>query len=68
MTGISLREVSKSFGRQQVIHGVNCEVAGGEFVVIVGPSGCGKSTQNINPIMARLSMREEMVYRQHGKN
>ena len=28
----------------QVIHGVNAEIADGEFVVIVGPSGCGKST------------------------
>ena len=30
--------------RNQVIHGVNAEIADGEFVVIVGPSGCGKST------------------------
>ena len=28
----------------QVIHGVDAEIADGEFVVIVGPSGCGKST------------------------
>ena len=28
----------------QVIHGVNADIADGEFVVIVGPSGCGKST------------------------
>src|SRR6187431_2947437 len=27
-----------------VIHGVNAEIADGEFVVVVGPSGCGKST------------------------
>jgi multiple sugar transport system ATP-binding protein len=27
-----------------VIHGINLEVAKGEFVVLVGPSGCGKST------------------------
>jgi hypothetical protein len=26
----------------QVIHGVNAEIADGEFIVIVGPSGCGK--------------------------
>ena len=31
-------------GANQVIHGVNAEIADGEFVVIVGPSGCGKST------------------------
>src|SRR5262249_15253751 len=34
----------KSYRDQEVIHGVNAEVADGEFVVIVGPSGCGKST------------------------
>jgi sn-glycerol 3-phosphate transport system ATP-binding protein len=28
----------------QVIHGVDAEIADGEFIVIVGPSGCGKST------------------------
>jgi sn-glycerol 3-phosphate transport system ATP-binding protein len=27
-----------------VIHGVDAEIADGEFIVIVGPSGCGKST------------------------
>ena len=28
----------------EVIHGVDCEIADGEFIVILGPSGCGKST------------------------
>ncbi len=26
------------------VHGVDLDVADGEFVVLVGPSGCGKST------------------------
>lgn len=42
--GLSLRRVSKSFGMVQVIHDVDLEIEGGEFVVFVGPSGCGKST------------------------
>jgi sn-glycerol 3-phosphate transport system ATP-binding protein len=33
-----------SFGNVAVIHRVDCEIADGEFVVILGPSGCGKST------------------------
>ena len=45
---ISLRNVVKRYGigpkANQVIHGVNAEIADGEFIVIVGPSGCGKST------------------------
>src|SRR6478609_2112355 len=48
MASISLRNVVKRYGRgaktNQVIHGVNAEIADGEFIVIVGPSGCGKST------------------------
>ncbi|MER9153376.1 sn-glycerol-3-phosphate ABC transporter ATP-binding protein UgpC [Mesorhizobium opportunistum] len=34
----------KSYGKAQVIHGVNVDIADGEFVILVGPSGCGKST------------------------
>ncbi len=48
MASISLRSVVKRYGAGpkavQVIHGVDAEIADGEFVVIVGPSGCGKST------------------------
>ena len=44
MATITLRDVRKSYGTQEVIHGVNLDVADGEFIVIVGPSGCGKST------------------------
>jgi sn-glycerol 3-phosphate transport system ATP-binding protein len=41
---IALRGVKKSYGKVQVIHGVDADIADGEFIVIVGPSGCGKST------------------------
>jgi sn-glycerol 3-phosphate transport system ATP-binding protein len=48
MASISLRKVVKRYGQGpkalQVIHGVDAEIADGEFIVIVGPSGCGKST------------------------
>ena len=44
MAAVDFRDVRKSYRDQEVIHGVNAEVADGEFVVIVGPSGCGKST------------------------
>ena len=27
-----------------MVHGIDMEIADGEFIVIVGPSGCGKST------------------------
>src|SRR3984893_10790440 len=44
MAEVSIREIRKAFGATQILHGVNVEVADGEFVILVGPSGCGKST------------------------
>ena len=44
MATVSLKDVKKSFGPTDVIHGITTEIADGEFIVIVGPSGCGKST------------------------
>jgi sn-glycerol 3-phosphate transport system ATP-binding protein len=44
MAKVELRDVRKSYGGTEVIHGVSIDVADGEFIVIVGPSGCGKST------------------------
>jgi sn-glycerol 3-phosphate transport system ATP-binding protein len=44
MAGIRLTGVRKSYQKTEVIHGVDVEIADGEFIVIVGPSGCGKST------------------------
>jgi len=44
MAVVHLRGVKKSYDKLEVIHGVDIDVADGEFIVIVGPSGCGKST------------------------
>src|SRR5918912_3799355 len=44
MAEIRLERVTKSFGRVQVINGVDLDIYEREFVVFVGPSGCGKST------------------------
>jgi phospholipid/cholesterol/gamma-HCH transport system ATP-binding protein len=40
---IKIRGLSKSFGRKQVLTGVNLDVYDGETLVIIGPSGTGKS-------------------------
>src|SRR5438445_11650971 len=44
MATVTLDGVRKSFAEREVVHGVSCDVADGELVVVVGPSGCGKST------------------------
>src|SRR5690349_19349853 len=44
MASLKLDHVVKRFGAATVVHGVDLDVADGEFVVFVGPSGCGKST------------------------
>ena len=44
MASLKIRDVKKSYGDLQVMHGVDLDVEEGEFVVFVGPSGCGKST------------------------
>ncbi|MES0871488.1 ABC transporter ATP-binding protein [Pseudovibrio sp. SCP19] len=44
MSSLSLKNIKKSYGQHEVIHGVDLEVEKGEFIVFVGPSGCGKST------------------------
>jgi sn-glycerol 3-phosphate transport system ATP-binding protein len=44
MADVALRDLRKSYGGTEVIHGVSCDIADGELVVVVGPSGCGKST------------------------
>jgi len=44
MAAVSFKQIHKAFGKVKVIHGIEFDIADGEFVVLVGPSGCGKST------------------------
>ena len=41
---IELRDVHKSFGKNEVLKGITASVAKSEVVCIIGPSGSGKST------------------------
>ena len=41
---IEVKDLKKSFGKLEVLKGINTEVQRGEVVVVIGPSGSGKST------------------------
>jgi multiple sugar transport system ATP-binding protein len=44
MAEVRLKNLTKRFGSQSAVQGLELQVDSGEFLVIVGPSGCGKST------------------------
>ena len=41
---LEVKDLHKSFGRQEVLKGINTTVRQGEVIAVIGPSGCGKST------------------------
>lgn len=51
---INVKQLSKSFGDNEVLKSIDLEVKDGEVVVIIGPSGSGKST-----ILRCLNLLEE---------
>jgi multiple sugar transport system ATP-binding protein len=44
MATVSLRGLSKSFGKTKAVDDLSIDIADGEFFVILGPSGAGKTT------------------------
>jgi putative spermidine/putrescine transport system ATP-binding protein len=41
---VQLTDVTISYGKDRVVHGITLHVRPGEFVCLLGPSGCGKTT------------------------
>mgnify|MGYP001329191554 CR=1 FL=1 len=44
MIALKIENLSKNFGRTEVLKKINLEINDGNFLVLLGPSGCGKST------------------------
>jgi multiple sugar transport system ATP-binding protein len=44
MGALSIRNVRRSYGKVDILKGIDIEVESGDFLILVGPSGCGKST------------------------
>jgi multiple sugar transport system ATP-binding protein len=59
--GVSIRDLSLSFGSLSVIDTLNIDIQEGEFLVLLGPSGCGKSTL-LNVIAGLLDASDGEVW------
>lgn len=44
MSYLELKDICKSYGKIDVLKGINLKIRKGEFICFLGPSGCGKTT------------------------
>lgn len=63
---LELKDLRKSFGKTEIIRGVNLAAAAGERVAIIGPNGAGKSTL-FNLISGRMAPSSGEVYLKGGR-
>ena len=62
---LALEGIRKRFGDHVALHGLDLDVARGEFVAVIGPSGCGKTT--LLRIVAGLETPDSGLIRVAGK-
>ena len=66
---LQVKNLHKSFGKLNVLQGVNASIYKGDVVAIIGPSGCGKSTflRCLNflemPTAGEILFENEYVYK-----
>nr|MDQ2828989.1 sn-glycerol-3-phosphate ABC transporter ATP-binding protein UgpC [Chloroflexota bacterium] len=44
MANVTIKNLTKHYGKVLAVNGVDLEIRDGEFIILLGPSGCGKST------------------------
>ena len=66
MASLTLKAITKRFGKVMALSRVDLHVGHGEFCVLLGPSGCGKST--LLNIIAGLIPQDEGIVMLDGKS
>ena len=66
MASLTLKGITKLFGKTAALSGVDLHIEDGEFCVLLGPSGCGKST--LLNIIAGLILQDEGIVMLDGKS
>ena len=66
MASLTLKAITKRFGKVMALSCVDLHVEDGEFCVLLGPSGCGKST--LLNIIAGLILQDEGTVLLDGKS
>ena len=71
---LRIKDITKSYGKKEVLKGVSLEVNKGDLKILIGPSGAGKSTflQCINflvrPDKGKIWLDEREVHFEHRRN
>ncbi|ALJ21500.1 ABC transporter ATP-binding protein [Microbacterium sp. No. 7] len=65
-TRVEFRGIVKDYGTTRVLHGIDLDIAPGEFVSLLGPSGCGKTT--LLRVLAGLELATEGHVRLGGSD
>jgi len=63
---IEVRKVTKAFGHQVALRGVDLQVAEGEFLTLFGPNGAGKTT--LIRVVASLARPSSGTVRLRGQD
>jgi osmoprotectant transport system ATP-binding protein len=70
VVAIEFKNISKSYGKNNIIHDLNLKINEGEFLTIIGSSGCGKTTllkminQLIKPEVGEILVNGENISEQ----
>ena len=63
---INIKNLYKSFGKNEVLKGINLTVDKGDVVAIIGPSGSGKSTLLRCMNLLETPTSGEVVFKDHS--